>query len=389
MNSLNTGTQSIPFDDPDIINFINPGAPTKYVSADIALSNSDIYSIIMQLSGDLASVKLKADRTRSQGILDNPSVTSNTHAFWQSMFSQLLLSGECFAYRWRNINGVDLRWEYLRPSQVSPVLLEDGSGLIYDVSFDEPQIGVIQAIPQSDMIHIRLMSKNGGMTGMSPLSALTNELDIKGASDKLTLSALAQSVTSPGVLQIKNGDLLNDKIKTARSREFMRRIQNSNNGPIVLDDEETYTPLQVQSNVAALLNQVNWTSTQIAKVYGVPDSYLNGNGDQQSSSEMAREDYTIALNRYLNSILSELNTKLSANITADIRSATDPLGDTFAANLAAMVKNGGIANNQFNWLLQNAGYFPADMPEAKTQPTQQLVIQSNDKGGDNDDSSTN
>lgn len=389
MNSLNTGTQSIPFDDPDIINFINPGAPTKYVSADIALSNSDIYSIIMQLSGDLASVKLKADRTRSQGILDNPSVTSNTHAFWQSMFSQLLLSGECFAYRWRNINGVDLRWEYLRPSQVSPVLLEDGSGLIYDVSFDEPQIGVIQAIPQSDMIHIRLMSKNGGMTGMSPLSALTNELDIKGASDKLTLSALAQSVTSPGVLQIKNGDLLNDKIKTARSREFMRRIQNSNNGPIVLDDEETYTPLQVQSNVAALLNQVNWTSTQIAKVYGVPDSYLNGNGDQQSSSEMAREDYTIALNRYLNSILSELNTKLSANITADIRSATDPLGDTFAANLAAMVKNGGIANNQFNWLLQNAGYFPADMPEAKTQPTQQVVIQSNDKGGDNDGNSAN
>lgn len=389
MNSLNTGTQSIPFDDPDIINFINPGAPTKYVSADIALSNSDIYSIIMQLSGDLASVKLKADRTRSQGILDNPSVTSNTHAFWQSMFSQLLLSGECFAYRWRNINGVDLRWEYLRPSQVSPFLLEDGSGLIYDVSFDEPQIGVIQAIPQSDMIHIRLMSKNGGMTGMSPLSALTNELDIKGASDKLTLSALAQSVTSPGVLQIKNGDLLNDKIKTARSREFMRRIQNSNNGPIVLDDEETYTPLQVQSNVATLLNQVNWTSTQIAKVYGVPDSYLNGNGDQQSSSEMAREDYTIALNRYLNSILSELNTKLSANITADIRSATDPLGDTFAVTLANMVKNGGIANNQFNWLLQNAGYFPADMPEAKTQPTQQVVIQSNDKGGDNDGNSAN
>jgi hypothetical protein len=76
-------------------------------------------------------------------------------------------------------------------------------------------------------------------------------------------------------------------------------------------------------------------------------------------------------------------------VTANIRPAIDPLGDDYAANLAAMVKNGGLANNQFNWLLQNDGYFPADMPEAKTQPTQQVVIQSNDKGGDNDDNSTN
>lgn len=392
LNSLQVGETSIPFDDPDIINFLNPDDHPKYVSASKALHNSDIYSIVMQLSGDLASVKLHANMTRSQGILDNPSVTSNAHAFWQSMFAQLLLSGECFAYRWRNVNGVDLRWEYLRPSQVSPFLLVDGSGLIYDVSFDEPQIGVIQAIPQTDMIHIRLMSKNGGMTGMSPLSALANELDIKKSSDKLTLSALAQSVTSPGVLQIKNGDLLNDKIKTARSREFMRRIQNSNNGPIVLDDEETYTPLQVQSNVASLLNQVNWTSTQIAKVYGVPDSYLNGNGDQQSSSEMAREDYTIALNRYLNSIVSELNNKLSADISADVRAATDPLGDSFATSLSSMTKAGGLATNQFTWLLQNAGYFPENMPDAEKNQVQQLVVQPQSdtvKGGDNDDEESN
>ncbi|EJF00338.1 phage portal protein [Liquorilactobacillus mali] len=388
LNSLELGAQSIPFDDPDIINFLSPGDHSKYVSASRALHNSDIFSIVMQLSGDLATVKLKANMPRAQGILDKPSVTSNTHAFWQSMFAQLLLAGECFAYRWRNVNGVDLRWEYLRPSQVSPFLLEDGSGLIYDVSFDEPQIGVIQAIPQADMIHMRLMSKNGGMTGMSPLSALANELEIKKSSDNLTLSALAQSVISPGVLKIKNGGLLNLKAKIARSQNFMRQIKSSDSGPIVLDDLEDYTPLQIQSNVANLLNQVNWTSTQIAKVYGVPDSFLNGSGDQQSSSEMARDDYTIALNRYLRSILSELNDKLSADIAADVRAATDPLGDGFATTLANISKSGGLANNQFSWLLQNAGYLPEDMPAAKQQPIQQVVVGTPSEGGDNDDSST-
>ncbi|MDV7758251.1 phage portal protein [Liquorilactobacillus mali] len=385
LDSLQAGTQSIPFDDPDIINFLSPGEHPKYVSASKALHNSDIFSIVMQLSGDLATIKLKANMPRAQGIIDNPSVTSNTHAFWQSMFTQLLLAGECFAYRWRNVNGVDLRWEYLRPSQVSPFLLEDGSGLIYDVSFDEPQIGVIQAIPQVDMIHMRLMSKNGGMTGMSPLSALANELEIKKSSDNLTLSALAQSVISPGVLKIKNGGLLNLKTKIARSQQFMRQIKSSDSGPIVLDDLEDYTPLQIQSNVAALLNQVNWTSTQIAKVYGVPDSFLNGSGDQQSSSEMARDDYTIALNRYLQSILSELNNKLSADISADVRAATDPLGDSFATTLANISKSGGLANNQFSWLLQNAGYLPEDMPAAKQQPIQQVVVGGTSKGGDDDD----
>lgn len=387
LNSLQVGTQSIPLDDPDIINFLNPGEHPKYVSASKALHNSDIFSIVMQLSGDLATIKLKASMPRAQGILDKPSVTSNTHAFWQSMFTQLLLAGECFAYRWRNVNGADLRWEYLRPSQVSPFLLDDGSGLIYDVSFDEPQIGVIQAIPQSDMIHMRLMSKNGGMTGMSPLSALVNELDIKKSSDNLTLAALAQSVISPGVLTIKNGGLIDLKTKIARSQQFMRQIKSSDSGPIVLDDLEEYTPLQIQSNVAALLNQVNWTSTQIAKVYGVPDSFLNGSGDQQSSSEMARDDYTIALNRYLSSIISELNDKLSADISADVRAATDPLGDSFATTLASLSKSGGLASNQFSWLLQNAGYFPENMPAAKQQPVQQVVVDSQSKGGDDDETS--
>lgn len=384
LDSLEVGTQSIPFDDPDIINFLNPDGNPKYVSASKALHNSDIYSIVYQLSGDLATIKLKANMPRAQGILDSPSVTTNTHSFWQSMFTQLLLAGECFAYRWRNINGVDLRWEYLRPSQVSPFLLGDGSGLIYDVTFDEPEIGVIQAIPQSDMIHIRLMSKNGGMTGMSPLSALANELNIKDSSDNLTLTALAQSVISPGVLKINKGGLLNLKTKIARSQQFMRQMKSSDSGPIVLDDLEDYTPLEIKSNVAALLNQVNWTSTQIAKVYGVPDSFLNGSGDQQSSSAMARDDYTIALNRYLRSILSELNNKLSADISANVRAATDPLGDGFATTLSNISKGGGLASNQFSWLLQNVGYFPEDMPVAKQQPVQQLVV-GTPKGGDEDD----
>ena len=374
-------------DDTDILHFLDPDNSDKYVDARTALKNSDIYSIVFQLSADLANGKLKADAPRAQGILNNPTQTSNAHAFWQSMFAQLLLGGECFAYRWRNQNGTAMTWEYLRPSQVTPFLLEDGSGLIYNINFDEPEGGVMEAVPQSDLIHIRLLSQNGGKTGISPLSALANELQIKDKSNKLTLSALGRSIIAPGILSIKNGGLLSDEEKASRSRKFMKQTSKSENGPIVIDDLEEYTPLEVKSNVAQLLNQVNWTGAQIAKVYGVSDSIINGQGDQQSSVQMMDNAYVKSLARYAKAITGELNNKLNANINLDLRSAIDPLGDSYATTISNLRKNGAIAANQAVWLLKESNYFPEEMPEASTPPVP-ISTSKDDKsteGGDNDD----
>lgn len=374
-------------DDTDILHFLDPDNSDKYVDARTALKNSDIYSIVFQLSSDLANGKLKADAPRAQGILNNPTQTSNAHAFWQSMFAQLLLGGECFAYRWRNQNGTDMTWEYLRPSQVTPFLLEDGSGLIYNINFDEPEVGVMEAVPQSDLIHIRLLSQNGGKTGISPLSALANELQIKDKSNKLTLSALGRSIIAPGILSIKHGGLLSDEEKASRSRKFMKQTSKSENGPIVIDDLEEYTPLEVKSNVAQLLNQVSWTGAQIAKVYGVSDSIINGQGDQQSSIQMMGNAYVKSLARYAKAVTGELNNKLNANINLDLRSAIDPLGDSYATTISNLRKDGAIAANQAVWLLKESNYFPEEMPEASTPPVP-ISTSKDDKsteGGDNDD----
>ena len=56
-------------DDTDILHFLNPDNSDKYVDARTALKNSDIYSIVFQLSADLANGKLKADAPRHRGFL--------------------------------------------------------------------------------------------------------------------------------------------------------------------------------------------------------------------------------------------------------------------------------------------------------------------------------
>ncbi|MBD8084912.1 phage portal protein [Limosilactobacillus sp. c9Ua_26_M] len=381
-------------DDSYILHFLDPDNNSKYVDARTALQNSDIYSLIYQLSADMADAKFVAESSRTQGILDNPTLTSNVHAFWQSMFAQLLLGGETYAYRWRNDNGTDTQWEYLRPSQVTPFLLEDGSGLVYNVTFDEPEVGVVQAIPQSNMIHIRLLSQNGGKTGISPLASLADELAIRDSSNRLTLAALGRSIMAPGILSVTKGGLLNGKMKAQRSKEFMKQMNNSDNGPIVLDDLEKYEPLEIQGNVAQLLNQASWTGAQIAKVYGVSDSVINGQGDQQSSIDMMNANYLQSLSRFTNSVIAELNNKLAGQIKMDLRPVIDPTGDAYVTNISNLQKNGTIASNQATWLLQQAGYLPEDLPEKEQSQAQVQAVQvvpSNDatKGGVNNDEDSN
>ena len=271
------------FSNDDLDYLLSNSANSEWVSAKVALRNSDLFAVINQLSSDLATVKLTAERKQVQGILNNPSVSASRHGFYQSMFAQLLLAGESFAYRHRNINGRDVSWEFIRPSQINYNTADHTDGLYYNVMFDDPKIEPKLHVPQSDIIHFRLLSVDGGLSGVSPLLALTREMDIQKASDKLTISALTNSLNMNGILKIKNGGLLDFKTKQARSRQAQRQMTG---GPLVLDDLEEFTPIEIKSNVAQLLSQTDWTSKQFAKVYGIPDSYLGGQGDQQSSIDM-------------------------------------------------------------------------------------------------------
>lgn len=342
--------------------FLTGGVKEGYVSAQVALANSDIFATVNLLSGDLAGSRLVAQAPRFQAMLDKPSSMANGHLFWKSVFLQMLIGGEAFVYRWRNRNGVDLEWEYLRPSQVSTYELDNSSSLIYTVTFDDPSKGIMEAVPQADMLHFRLASRNGGKTGISPLQALSAELDVKKANTRLTLTALKQAIVSPGVLTIKKGGLLNADQKAARSRQFMQQQESSNYGPVVLDDLEEYKPLEIKSDISSLLSQTDWTAKQIAKVYGIPDSYLNGQGDQQSSLDQIKGMYINSLNRYMNAVISELNSKLNTTVTADLRPVVDPLGDEYALKIANLVKNRALDANQASYVLKLAGYLPADLP---------------------------
>ena len=367
MPIFNLATESPPnnqggfFDitDPEFLATLNG---REWVSAETALKNSDLFSIISQLSNDLATAKLTTSRKQMQGIVDNPSNSANRFNFYQSIFAQMLLGGEAFAYRWRNDNGRDMKWEYLRPSQVTFNRLDNQNGLYYNITFDDPRIPPKQHVPQSDILHFRLLSVDGGLTSVSPLMALGRELDIQKASDKLTLNSLKNALNANGILKIKGGGLLDFKTKVSRSRQAMKQMQG---GPLVLDDLEDFTPLEIKSNVAQLLKQADWTTGQFAKVYGIPENVVGGQGDQQSSLEMSSNVYSKAVARYLRPFLSELSQKLSCDVDADIFPAVDPTGANYISRINSMVKSGTLAQNQGLYILQQAEILPKELPKGE------------------------
>lgn len=352
----------------------------EWVSAKVALKNSDLFAVINQLSSDLATVKLTAKKKQTQGILDNPSVNASRHGFYQSIFAQLLLGGEAFAYRWRNENGRDVKWEFIKPSQVTVNRFEYENGLYYNISFEDPKIATKLYVPQSDVLHFRLLSVDGGKTGVSPLAALSREMNIQKASDKLTMSSLKNALNANGILKIKNGGLLDMKAKMSRSRQAMRQMQG---GPLVLDDLEDFKPLEIKSNIAQLLSQTDWTSKQFAKVYGIPDSYLGGQGDQQSSIEMISSMYANAVSRYLRPFLSELEYKLGTEIDSDLFPAVDPMGFTYIKRVNELVKNGTVAQNQGLYMLQRAEVVPLDLPEPENPNNAIKQVKGGEENGDN------
>ena len=332
---------------------------SEWTSAKNALKNSDLFAIINQLSNDLASVSIMSDDKKVQMLMDNPTKLTSSHSFFQSIFAQLLLAGEAFVYQWRNTNGLVTKWEFIRPSQISVNRNHIEDGLLYNVTFEDPNVATKLSVAQSDILHFKIISVDGGIRGVSPLDALRTESEIQKSSNSLTLSALRNSMNVNGILKIEGQGLLSNKIKEARSRSVMKQMTG---GPLVLDDLESFTPVEIKNNVDQLLSQTDWTTTQFAKVYGIPDSYLGGTGDQQSNLDQIKSMYTNALYRYLQPFVSEICSKNGGNITIDISNVVDPSGESYMKIIGSLVKYGALAPNQATFILQQKGIIPNDIP---------------------------
>lgn len=323
------------------------------VDVNQAFKNSDVFTVVERISSDIAACRFNGQQY--QALLDNPFHLMNPYAGWQEVLIQLLLNGNSYVVIHRDKQQKASWLEPVPSDDVSLTLQDNATDIIYRVHYTDERAD--KDYLSADVLHFKLVTPGMDVnqyTGVSPLMALVPELGIQDNSKKLTLTSLIHALAPTNIYTTPNAITepgAKDKIREA----FEKANTGDNAGRVmIMDAGAKLETIDVTPNVAKLLDNATFSQTQIAKAFGIPDSYLNGQGDQQSSIEMIRSLYQNALTMYIRPIESELSYKLGAPVKLDVTSAIDVDHQNELNNIVSLSKANLLSPRQaFGLMLAN------------------------------------
>ena len=323
------------------------------VDVNQAFKNSDVFTVVERISSDIAACRFNGQQY--QALLDNPFHLINPYAGWQEVLIQLLLNGNSYVVIHRDKQQKASWLEPVPSDDVSLTLQDNATDIVYHVNYTDERSD--KDYLSADVLHFKLVTPGMDVnqyTGVSPLMALVPELGIQDSSKKLTLASLIHALAPTNIYTTPNAITepgAKDKIREA----FEKANTGDNAGRVmIMDAGAKLETMDVTPNVAKLLDNATFSQTQIAKAFGIPDSYLNGQGDQQSSIEMIRSLYQNALTMYIRPIESELSYKLGAPVKLDITSSIDVDHQNELNNIVSLSKANLLSPRQaFGLMLAN------------------------------------
>lgn len=323
------------------------------VDVNQAFKNSDVFTVVERISSDIAACRFNGQQY--QALLDNPFHLMNPYAGWQEVLIQLLLNGNSYVVIHRDKQKKASWLEPVPSDDVTLTLQDNATDIIYHVHYTDERAD--KDYFSADVLHFKLVTPGMDVnqyTGVSPLMALVPELGIQDNSKKLTLASLIHALAPTNIYTTPNAITepgAKDKIREA----FEKANTGDNAGRVmIMDAGAKLETIDVTPNVAKLLDNATFSQTQIAKAFGIPDSYLNGQGDQQSSIEMIRSLYQNALTMYIRPIESELSYKLGAPVKLDVTSAIDVDHQNELNNIVSLSKANLLSPRQaFGLMLAN------------------------------------
>lgn len=327
--------------------------PTGILNGSSAMTNSDIYSVVNLVSSDLASMNFHTANPVIEQALNNPNRLNNQFTFWQSVVAQLLLYGNAYVLINKD-QDIVTGFEKLEDNQVMSVTIsDDGQDITYQVHFYDNRPDMYY--DSSELLHFKLITVGDNSSerifGKSPLISLVPELSIQQLTNRLSENTLKNAINPYVTIKVPDAKLDKDTKNNIR-QSFIDGTTGDNYGkPVVLDSSADLGTLGVSPEVTNLLNNLNWTKTQVSKAFGVPDSYLMGQGDAQSNIVMIQDLYRGSIERYRNALTAELTMKLGTNVSL----AEQVTDDAEIARLLLLQQNQVIGAADTKQALQDKG----------------------------------
>lgn len=289
-----------------------------------ALKNSDIFTAVKVIAGDIASSELMGKGHIAKLLNNKPNDYTDSWHFFFSMAANVLLNGNAFSEIERDSDGQVVAVHQLTNS-VSVKQLDNGS-IIYETTTDD---GKNYTLKSEQVLHFKYFTTDG-LVGLSPLHALSGELKLQESGNKLLSGFFSRGVNGSGILKVKKSDL------GANSAEAIRKKFDEANGgtdralqTIVMDETFEYTPLQINTEILKFVNSNDWTTKQIAKVYGLSTDRLGVEANHSNTEQSNRMYLQNTLTHYLKAFEGELYNKLGVDITFNVDRFTSDTQTTF------------------------------------------------------------
>lgn len=273
-----------------------------------ALKNSDIFSAIRKIAGDIADTPLLYDDKSSQlGIkLDTllnkaPNSNMNAWSFWFSIMSSCLLNGNSYARIERNSSN-QITSIKVMPNNEVKVTINDAGALTYYYK-DKYKMS------SSEVLHFKIFTKDG-ITGISPLYSLKNQIRIQDHKNKAMTKFLKSGLYGKTVLKMSQANL--DGKAKENIRNKWTDANNADSGTVVVMSEgEDLTNIPLDTSVLQIANSMPWTTREIASAFGLPPDVLGVENEHSNNTQSMLNYLQSTLTYYFRCITSELDAKLA------------------------------------------------------------------------------
>lgn len=308
-----------PVTEQQFIDYINTGTVyTTNFTGLKALTNSDIYTGVNIIAGDIAQSPFKPAETTTidESLLHilnkEPKKNQSHYTMMYAVVSNLILTGNAYVLIHRNNDDSVKELEFVETQQVN-VIRDLVTGL-YRYEVNMPYGNIMYKCDQRDILHFKLSTTDGWL-GRSPLLSLNEEISLQTNGLKVLNNFFSKGVFSGGILKLLNGTVNNSAKKQIRD-DF--EAVNGNGGVVVIDDSQEFTDSKINTEVLKLIQANKFSTQQIAKVLGIPVSRFGQ--ELVNSSDTGQNDIYIAstIAMYESSICDEINLKLGVELELDL-----------------------------------------------------------------------
>ncbi|KAA6338632.1 hypothetical protein EZS27_013375 [termite gut metagenome] len=254
-------------------------------SSNSAMRLSAVYRAVDLISDSIAMLPLEPQITDKNGykskfinhssynlLNKQPNKLQSRFTFIKLIVQNILLQGNGFAYIVRDGEGNAIRLQYLRPENVVINYNEVTGTLSYGIA------GFKKFVEPCNMLHFKKYTIDG-VQGISVLQNAYNTLQISNATEQSANNFFSNGCNLSGILTVA-GQLSDTQKEQIRS-SWAQAYNSTGSGLAVLQGNMQYSPIQINSKDAQLLESRQFNLTDIARFFGISPVLL---GDLSHSS---------------------------------------------------------------------------------------------------------